>query len=182
MRPFLQKKLFILDVDHTLIAWNKLQTSWRFRNDLAEKSHYATQTSLLRGRTVKSSIATKHIPLSKHKQLSLEIPIWLQVLLEYEQPIAIFSDFPQQHVHTYFAKIGITQIVDGWDIGCLKPLPDGCFQLMSMSGTPPSNTYLIGDGWYTDARSITQAGGQFLDVNRLVKDPNILVRIITNTL
>jgi len=182
MRPFLQKKLFILDVDHTLIAWNKLQTSWRFRTDLAEKSHYASQTSVLRGRMIKSSIATKHIPTPKHTHIPLEVPVWLQVLLEHQQHIAIFSDFPQHHLHNFFREVGITQIVDGLDVGCLKPLPEGCLQLMSMIGIPPSDTYLIGDGWYTDAHAITRAGGQFIAVDRLVKDPNILVRILTNTL
>ena len=176
MNPFFQKKLFLLDVDHTIIDWKQLQTVWDFRKDIARKLTLTERAVHLRG-SQSNSLGSHHLSQVHAVTTSHIIPEWITVILkEIEQTnhwLGIFSDFSQPLLRSTFATLNIHHIVSGSDIGCLKPLPDGCLQLMAMLGVCGSETHLIGDGSRTDARSITQAGGHFIPIQQLRKQPEL---------
>ena len=176
MNPFLQKKLFLLDVDHTIIDWKQLQTIWDFRQDINRKLTLTQRAVHLRGAQCvnKGSHHSNHVNVAT---ISDSIPEWITVIInEIEQTnhwIGIFSDFSQPLLRSTFSTLRIHHIVSGSDIGCLKPLPDGCLHLMAMLGVCGSQTYLIGDGCRTDARSITQAGGHFIPIQKIRQHPEL---------
>ena len=88
----------------------------------------------------------------------IRLDIWSNNFISYVQAqgwwIGIFSDLPQPSLSSWFNEVHIHHIAIGLDTGCLKPLPDGCYQLMSQLGVCGSQTYLIGDGLRTDSRAI----------------------------
>ena len=176
MNPFFQKKLFLLDVDHTIIDWKQLQTIWDFRQDIPQKITLRKQAVHLRG-THSPSLGSQHTIQVKDAQVPYSIPKWVSIVMkEIEQTnhwLGIFSDFPQPLLRSTFSNLNIHHIVSGSDIGCLKPLPDGCIQLMATLGVCGAHTYLIGDGYRTDARSITQAGGHFIPVQQIRQQPEL---------
>jgi FMN phosphatase YigB (HAD superfamily) len=176
MNPFFQKKLFLLDVDHTIIDWKQLQTMWDFRKDIVRKLTLTERAVHLRGGQ-SASLGSHHLSPVQATDLHT-VPEFITVILqEIEQTnhwLGIFSDFPQPLLRSTFSTLKIHHIVSGTDIGCLKPLPDGCLQLMAMLGVCGSETHLIGDGCRTDARAITQAGGHFIPIQQLRGQPDLL--------
>ena len=175
MNPFFQKKLFLLDVDHTIIDWKQLQTVWDFRKDIARKLTLTERAVHLRGGK-SASLGSQHLSQVQDTD-SHTVPEFITVILqeieERKHWVGIFSDFPQPLLLSTFSTLNIHHIVSGSDIGCLKPLPNGCLQLMAMLGVCGSETHLIGDGCRTDARSITQAGGHFIPIQQLREQPEL---------
>lgn len=166
MNAFFQKKLILWDVDYTLINWNSLATLWQFRHDWNIKSKSTQMVVPYRG----TRRSFRHKSSSKH-DVSFSEYSWEQKAIRYLQQkghfIGIYSDFPQASLSMWFEAMGIYFISVGSDAGTFKPLPDGCLQLMAQFGVAGSQTYLIGDGLRTDARSISQAGGHFIPIGEI---------------
>ena len=166
MAAFFQKKLILLDVDHTLINWTNLSTLWAFRGEWQHKVTQSQRAVSLRGhRTpIDGSISSQ-----AHHQIHLNQ--WSTKLIEYLQStghwLAIFSDFHQPLLKDWFEEANLHHIAIGMDSGCLKPLPDGCYQLMAQLGVPGSQTFLIGDGLRTDSRAIHAVGGHFIPIEAI---------------
>lgn len=164
MPPFFQKKLILLDVDYTLIDWTNPKTLWDFRSEWKQKVIQSNQTASLRG--LRTSMERIYDLNETPRQIHLEP--WITELIVQAQShgwwVAIFSDFPQPLLMDWFNELHIHHIAIGLDTGCLKPLPDGCYQLMSQLGVPSAQTFLIGDGLRTDSRSIHAAGGHFIPI------------------
>lgn len=171
MTAFFQKKLILLDVDHTLIDWTNLRTLWDFRSEWQHKVKQSQRAVSLRGyrTSVDSSISSQ----AHHPQIHLDR--WSTTLIEYLQStghwLAILSDFPQPLLKDWFEEANLHHIAIGMDSGCLKPLPDGCYHLMAQLGVPGSQTFLIGDGLRTDSRAIHAAGGHFIPIEAIRHNP-----------
>ena len=171
MTPFFQKKLILLDVDHTIIDWTNPKTLWDFRGEWKHKFFLSHQTATLRGH--RTSTEGGHDPTIRQKQVRIES--WCSNLITHAQKhgwwVAIFSDFPQPLLLDWFNKVHIHHIAIGLHTGCLKPLPDGCYQLMSQLGVTGTQTYLVGDGHRTDAKAIHAVGGHFIPVEAIRNKP-----------
>ncbi len=181
MNPFFQKKLFLLDVDHTLIDWSNPLTWWYFRKDIPKKFEFSTTSPHQRGQRLYRHCTSRHSPYTIASQYTFSNPVQeiLHILHTADCGIGIFSDLPQSALHPTFERLGIHHIVCGLTIGALKPLPDGCLQLMTTFGAVGSQTYLIGDGLHTDARAITSIGGTFIAIDSLLQNPKRLHRWCT---
>ena len=170
MTSFFQKKLLLLDVDHTLIDWTNPITIWQFRREWKQKTTQSNRAASLRG--YRSPTEETHVQ-SLSQQLRLDL--WSNNFISYAQTqgwwIGIFSDFPQPSLSSWFQQVHIHHIAIGLDTGCLKPLPDGCYQLMSQLGVCGSQTYLIGDGLRTDSRAIHSVGGHFIPIDTIRNKP-----------
>jgi len=162
MTSFFQKKLILWDVDYTLINWNSPAVLWRFRHDWNIKSKSTQMVGAYRGtrRSFRHNAIQHDVSFSEDS--------WEQRTIKYLQQkghfIGIYSDFPQTSLSTWFETMGIYFVSVGCDSGTLKPLPDGCLQLMAQFDVIGSQTYLIGDGLRTDARAISQVGGHFIPI------------------
>ncbi len=169
MNQNLQKKLVIFDVDNTIINWSEPSTIWTHRR------HWSSRTSLSNTARLFRGIHHPNITAIKTERATHVKIVWFEQCVRWIQQtqghVAIFSDLPQLHLHQYFTNIGVFSIIDGLDIGCVKPLPDGGHQLMAQFGVPPSQTYLIGDDTRTDGRSAFNWGGHFIPVSRIQKSP-----------
>ncbi len=178
MNPFFQKKLFLLDVDHTLIDWSSPKTWWHFRQDIPSKFAFGSASPHQRGRRVHSQCMPQYSSAISNSQYIFgnSVRELLSILRTSGCGIGIFSDLPQSALHSTFEKMGIHHIVCGLTIGALKPLPDGCLQLMTAFGVVGSQVYLIGDGVRTDARAITSIGGTFIAIDSLLSNPQALHR------
>ena len=167
MTPFFQKKLILLDVDHTLIDWTNPKTLWDFRSEWKQKLIQSNQTASLRGH--RTSI--EHICVQTPQQKHIYLGDWVIEFVRHVQLhgwwVAIFSDFPQPLLMDWFDKLHLHHIAIGLHTGCLKPLPDGCYQLMSQLGVSGAQTFLIGDGLRTDSRAINTVGGHFIPIKAI---------------
>ena len=167
MSSFFQKKLILLDVDHTLIDWTSLRTLWDFRSEWKQKVQQSNLSPTFRGLRTPAD----RDPQMDHSQKQIQLGSWvtdliLQARIQRWQ-IAIFSDFHQPMLMSWFERLNIHHIAIGLDIGCLKPLPDGCYQLMTQLGVCGSQTFLIGDGLRTDSRAIYSVGGHFVPIESI---------------
>lgn len=176
MNPFFQKKLFLLDVDHTLIDWSNPMTWWHFRKDVPDKFEFGSTSPHQRGQRLYRHCTPRHSSSTGISKYTFSNPVQeiLDILRTTNCGIGVFSDLPQSALHPTFQCLGIHHIVCGLTIGALKPLPDGCLQLMATFGVVGSQTYLIGDGLHTDARAITSVGGTFIPIDSLLKKPKAL--------
>lgn len=169
MNQHFQKKLVIFDVDNTILNWSDPVTIWTFRKYLSSRSTLSNKASTQRGLRNYTAKTTK-------KQRSIRFRVrWFEKCVSYIQQnqgyVAIMSDLPQEYLHSYFNTIGVFSIVDGLDIGCVKPLPDGGYQIMAQFGTPPSQTFLIGDNSRTDGRAVFAWGGHFIPFAQIQHNP-----------
>ena len=171
MTSFFQKKLFLLDVDHTLIDWTNPRTVWRFRNEWQHKIKQSQRAVSLRG----CRTSTDHTIITTSPSQTTHPGSWSTELIEYIQSngywLAIFSDFSQPLLNEWFEQTNLHHIAIGMHSGCLKPLPDGCYHLMSQLGVSGSQTYLIGDGLRTDSRAIHAVGGHFIPIEEIIHKP-----------
>ena len=171
MLDFFEKNLILLDVDNTLLDWSDWKTIWSFRSDWTHRKQLSSALSLSRG------IRTHSSNNSSRPESILNPPIasWFKEALPWmkEQNIymAIFSDHPQSQLWSYFLSHEIYTIVNASDIGCSKPLPDGIAQIQAFFSVAAHNTFLIGDGIYTDGRAAQLNGAHFIPVQSLQENP-----------
>ena len=171
MTTFFQKKLILLDVDHTLIDWTNPRTLWSFRSEWQYKLTQSKRAGSLRGsRTTIAPPAMTEGP--SHR---IHLGSWNTKFIQHIQAtgywLAIFSDFPQPLLKGWLEQMNVHHIAIGMHSGCLKPLPDGCHHLMAQLGVTGSQSYLIGDGRRTDSRAIHAVGGHFIPIEELRHKP-----------
>jgi len=171
MPSFFQKKLILLDVDHTLIDWTNPKTLWDFRSEWKCKLQQSQRAVHLRGSRLRTERPTSNTTSSRQ----ITLGTWTNLLIEYVHStghwLAVFSDFPQPLLMNWFEQANLHHIAIGMDSGCLKPLPDGCYHLMSQLGVTGPQTYLIGDGVRTDSRAIYSVGGHFIPIEEIKRSP-----------
>lgn len=167
MTAFFQKKLILLDVDHTLIDWANPKTVWEFRSEWKQKITQSNHTASIRGLRTDIDHILEQVPPQKQIHLGSWITEFITHVHLHGWWVGIFSDFPQPLLKDWFDKLHIHHIAIGLDTGCLKPLPDGCYQLMSQLGVSGAQTFLIGDGLRTDSRAIHAVGGHFIPIESI---------------
>jgi predicted HAD superfamily phosphohydrolase YqeG len=171
MLNFFEKKLILLDVDNTLLDWRDWKTIWSFRSDWTNRKQLSRTLSHSRG--IRTTPELQNYPLTF--DLKPPIAAWFVEALPWMAAnniyIAIFSDHPQPQLWDYFTAHQIHTIVDASEIGCSKPLPDGIEQIQAFVGISAHNTFIIGDGLYTDGRSAQRNGAHFIPVQTLQEAP-----------
>ena len=164
MEELLRNKIYIFDVDNTLINWSSPKTllhdlSYSFGMKRAQQ-----QLNQQRGLRDRPPI---HLPLCAPFSINPDMLKFWTHLRENKHPIVIFSDFPHLELHPIFSCYQIQLIINGQDIGANKALPDGLWQIASLYGVSNSDLIFIGDQDKTDFHSAISAGAQYCDIKEL---------------
>lgn len=171
MLNFFEKKLILLDVDNTLLDWRDWKTIWSFRSDWTHRKQLSRTLSQSRGIRANPVIQDHPLTFDSNPPIASWFLDTLPWITNKNIYIAIFSDHPQPQLWDYFSRHQIHTIVDASEIGCSKPLPDGIEQIQAFVGVSAHNTFIIGDGLYTDGRSAQRNGAHFIPVQTLQENP-----------
>ena len=164
MSQFFQKKIYVFDVDNTLVDWSNPKTLF---HDISYSLQLKkTQKILNKHRGLRGCYPLK-LPAISPLPIHPELLQLLKHLREQKENIVIFSDLPHPELFSIFEQFQIQLIINGQDIRATKPLPDGLWQIASQYGVPASEIILIGDQDNTDFRSAIKAGAQYYDVRDL---------------
>ena len=164
MQQLFKKKIYVFDVDNTLIDWNDLKTMFSDISYSLQISKVQKQLNQKRG--IRNQPALR-LPLRSLPPLHPELLALFTFLRQKNEPIVIFSDLPHPELETIFTAFHVQVIINGQDIAATKPLPDGLWQIASQYGVSPTEIILIGDQDKTDFRSAINAGTQYFNVETL---------------
>lgn len=164
MQQLFKKKIYVFDVDNTLVDWNNLKTLF---HDISYSFEITKiQKSLNQRRGLRNNPPLQ-LPLCSPLPIHPELLQFLKHLRDNKEIIVIFSDLPHPELHDVFEKFQIQLIIDGQDIASTKPLPDGLWQIASQYSVPASEIIFIGDQDKTDFHSAIRAGVQYFSVDHL---------------
>ena len=164
MSQFFKKKIYVFDVDNTLIDWSNLKT---LLHNLSYTLQLIKTQKILDKQRGLRDCSPLQLPISSPFPINPELLEFLKHLRGNKENIVIFSDLPHPELFALFQKFQIQLIVDGQAIRATKPLPDGLWQIASQYGVPMSEIILIGDQDKTDFHSAIKAGAQYCDVQDL---------------
>ena len=164
MQQLFRKKIYIFDVDNTLINWSSTKTRFHDLSYSFEMKKAQQQLNQQRGLRNRPPI---QLPLCAPFSIHPEILDFWTHLRKHKHPIVIFSDLSHFELHAIFSTSQIQLIINGQDIGANKPLSDGLWQCASLYGVPTSDLIFIGDQDRTDFRSAISAGAQYCDIEEL---------------
>ena len=161
MTVFFQNKIFIFDVDNTLLDWSNHTVF--FHNLALSKQiiHFQKKLEHIRGQ--RRNFSYESID-SSAPPIADNIHSFITEIQNQGHLIAVLSDLPHPELHPFFAQYHINVIVNGQDIKANKPLPDGLWQIQSTFSGRADQMILIGDQEYTDHRAAFNHGSRFIHV------------------
>jgi len=165
MKEFLRRRIFVFDIDNTLLEWSNPFIF--FRDVQYTKTILKQRPTLNYHRGFRTPFSYKRSSSSPKFILATWLQKFLGHLQSTGQPVAIFSDIPHHELHSLLESYGISVIINEQGIQALKPLPDGLWNIASMLGGSNGQIIMIGDQRTTDGLSAFRAGAHFYHIDTI---------------